>query len=210
MLRLPNLIGYWRLRGDGHDESGNGRDMLSQNISWVEDGGITVASFNGTSSCFYTGSQTWGDVSGSDFSVAAWVKTTADGDGVRMVFGRSASLDGARNYDFWTSPAEYQTYYNTVDGSKIFTASSIRLVWKHITLTVESGTARHYINATLNSTEFPALSGPASGSNINFIGASVGGGGYWLKGLMKDVVNVRSSLTQVQITALYQGEKVRA
>ncbi len=93
----PNLVGWWKLDGDGLDASGNGRSGVLAGNAHFEAGHSGQALALDGDGDYFTVTGWKGLLSVSPVTVTAWVKTTASGDATMVYWGRNS---GTRRVDF--------------------------------------------------------------------------------------------------------------
>lgn len=211
MLRLKNVVGFWRLRGDGHDESGNGLHMSSvSNIAWVEDRGVTTPYFNGTNSSMATATGAKADLSGKSFTFACWVKAELGTTGkAGNIGGRNTSVDGAARS--WDVPFVHggDRYFQMSSANVINTTAWSLGDWHHFAWINDAGANKRqeYLDGVLQEVEGTYSDMTGGPDYLNYLGGSTGGNNWWFQGWMQDVVYVAVALSANQISRLYRREK---
>ena len=145
-------VAYWPLNLDVKDVGGN-YDGTATNITYVTGKFNQAASFNGTSSII----QATQPAQGKDFTLSAWVKTSASG-AWNIAIGMGASLTNANGVSMWISGASDSLYAQWGNGSSEDYWSTLPTTvinsgeWVHVAITVnniDSPTVKGYINGVL-------------------------------------------------------------
>jgi len=146
-----------------------------------------------------------------------WVKTLSTAT-IKALFGRINSLDGpTRAYDLleWNVTDQYSFQETQTGDALYFTSGSTTYNnWINVIVTYEKAGMlpniyRFYVNGTQiggDNLTFTNLS--ATTNYINYIGASVLGGGYWFNGRAKKVIYTHGIITQDQATRISNGEDI--
>jgi len=147
-----------------------------------------------------------GDISLSEFTFSAWVKTTTDGLNNRRIF----QLDDGENY--------YTVEGNTHGGISVYVAKDIAIdeynwrlargIWTHITVTYDGSTLNIYKNGRLTESGRHNLTKGIEGqAYIGGIGSY--NGGFW-RGMIDEVALFSRALTEEEVQQLYSmtGEVV--
>ena len=132
-----NLVGWWRLDGDGVDASGNGLDGTLSGDAHYEAGFLGQALALDGDGDYFTVDGYKGLMSTESVTVIAWIKTTSDGT---MVFwGRNAS---GRRVDFRISGGRLRVEHGggNLQGDTTLNDGE----WHHVALTIPAGAPVSY------------------------------------------------------------------
>jgi fibronectin-binding autotransporter adhesin len=144
------VIASYALNGDGNDASGNAQTATGTGVTYGvgRDGTAAGAAvFNGSSSFFYRSSLS--QAPGSQMTISAWIRTTADG--MLMTIGRSPSnMDGQQAF---LISGGYLKYWDYNNGSFGFNgAVSTQIVtsgaWRHVAFVKNGTTGTYYVDGT--------------------------------------------------------------
>ncbi len=227
-LTIDNgLLGYWKL-DDGigtvaRDSSRYGRNGVATSPVWSGSVLPSRMQFYDPSSLQLNGSSTYVEVSSnadynlsaSDFTISAWIKTTQSSlgtffsvrdtsgadSGILSVLHINATTAGKVGFDTWNWSSNRVTGTTTVnDGA-----------WHLVTATYKSSTqtATVYVDGVSDATR--TQSGNATSTNRTLrIGANIGSAGSVLQpfnGAMDDVRMYSRALSANEVAALYNGNK---
>lgn len=207
------LVGYWPFNGNANDESGNGNNGV------VNGAALTADRFgNPNKSYSFANSETIEIASqpslniAPNYSIALWYLTTADTfpaqdvmiKGTNDFTGQSCYL---RHHSSTYSPIPDSEKFAYVSGAQMpytnLTSSLPSMnTWHFVVINIQNSQADLYIdNNLINSVFFPNLNNMNNNSPLK-----IGGGYYNFNGKIDDIGFWNRSLTQQEITAMYNGE----
>jgi autotransporter-associated beta strand protein len=143
------VIASYALNGDGNDASGNGQDFTSgTGVTYGvgRDGTVGGAAvLNGSSSFLYRPSLS--QAPGSQMTISAWIRTSADG--AIMTIGRSPSaMDGQQMFLISGGALKYWDYnagsfgFNGAVSTQTVTSGS----WRHVAFVKNGTTGTYYVD----------------------------------------------------------------
>ena len=227
-LPTNGLVAWYPFNGNANDESGNGNDLTSNDITYLEDRNNVInqcAFFNGTSA--FASRLNEPNLQMSSFTLSTWVNTNIIQSGGGLYSGESQTIAGYLPQDWYTGPS-YKQWLFTNDNSRlgsrmwtyqtswqdIFTNSNSITVnsWFNVTSSFDSISQLHslYVNGQL----IEAISSTLEYTNQIgfFVGATFENQNNALSdffhGKIDDIAIYNRALTQEEITALYTSTPV--
>ncbi|HUV65784.1 MAG TPA: LamG domain-containing protein [Sedimentisphaerales bacterium] len=134
-----NLMGWWKLDGDGLDASGNGRNGTLAGDAHYEAGYAGQALALDGDADYFTVTGWKGLLSVYPVTVTAWVKTTASGDATMVYWGRNAS---PRRVDFRLGAGRLRVEHGSgnIQGDTSLNDDQ----WHHVALTMPAAAEISY------------------------------------------------------------------
>jgi len=207
------LVGYWPFNGNANDESGNGNNGVVNGATLAADrfGNLNKSYSFTNSETIEIASQPSLNIA-ANYSIALWYLTTADTfpaqdvmiKGINDFTGQSCYL---RHHSSTYTPIPDSEKFAYVSGAQMpYTNLSSSLpsinTWHFVVINIQNSQADLYIdNNLINSVFFPNLSNMNNNSPLK-----IGGGYYNFNGKIDDIGFWNRSLTQQEITAMYNGE----
>lgn len=211
---LVGLIAYWPLDGSGADLSGNGNNGTLNNITPVADrfgnaGG--ACHFNGSSSYISVPDNAALRLSGTDFTLNAWVKIDSYNSsyGSIILSKRTSGINNGYNWSIAGSLASTPRVVTYGPGGGSTNAIGVHQVdttaWHMITSVYNSSTQEltTYIDGTLDHTS-PSIADPNGAITAALdIGYDLSTGLYYFNGAMDDIRIYGQMLNSSAIQGLY-------
>lgn len=215
-----NLVGYWKLDGNGTDSSSGGRDLTAANISYVQGQFDSAASFNGYSSKYTAGSTL--NLTGN-YSFSLWVNPSAlptSGNIANFICKYYTTTDAGGTpggYEFGLHNnsgtqnikinhyATGSPYHPTLSVAHTLTTG----VWSHLVGTWNGTVFAIYVNGNLIGSGTNAVANATSNTKL----LNIGNFGLlnnseinrWYNGVMDDVAIFSRALSAAEVIAIYQG-----
>jgi hypothetical protein len=206
-------VGWWKLDGNGYDDSGDGRDATPANVTWTADRTATpakAAAFNGSARLATAGPALHTDQS---FTVSAWVRITDLSQYERTAVAQEGNNVAAfylglrqdANTPQWS--LQLRPSDQAVCCPSAAVAGPVRLgTWQHLVGVYDAAAAkvRLYVD---NVKVREAATGPgwnAGGPLSIGFGKWESGGDFWA-GDLDDVQVFQGVLPDSEITKLYTG-----
>jgi hypothetical protein len=204
MLSTSNIIGWWPMRGDGHDASGRGHDVNAEGgvPQWIStDRGLSWQGKAVTSVYFRRPADGtyWADLSNKNWTISWWVAwddPTVIGS-LNMVVGQ------------WNNPGynwhayfdqQNANFYNTNDGNNGFflpkTLRSFSRQWFHFAFVFIDGTLTFYWNGDIIGTPVTGMIGPPSADMDFWVGNIAS---YYNDNLLSDIMILNKGLSQIEV-----------
>ena len=194
-------------------DTASGNNGTNTGVTFVADGAITVASFNGTSSRFTTPNQVNDPFSVENTTVSLWLKTT--GASTSVVIGSSYTSGGV------TNPVYALYLYGTGLANALIRSNAGTLVSTIATTAINDG-AWHHVCYTRSATQIEIFIDGVSEATGGFVGGgtlnnnNVGGFGCHVSvpissvssfydGLMSDAATWNRVLSGAEITDIYNA-----
>jgi nitrogen fixation-related uncharacterized protein len=209
------LVAYYPFDGSARDQSGNGNNGEVHNVVLTSDrfGNANSAySFDGSSSYVKISNGHSFDFA-NNFSVAFWVNPAANQTAWAKIFSKTAL---ANSESSWVIQQDgfilnhFQPAYRQFVSDSWFKSSNTGLAasqWNHYSITKENTKLNSYLNGNLVSTSFGTYPSIKTNGNLPlFIGAVDATNGYYLKGVLDDIVIFNRTLTANEVLKLYQFE----
>ena len=199
-----NLMGWWKLDGDGLDASGNGRSGTLAGDAHYEAGYSGQALVLDGDADFFTVTGWKGLMSASPVTVTAWVNTTASGDATMVYWGRNS---GTRRVDFRLGAGRLRVEHGSgnIQGNTTLNDGQ----WHHVALAMRAGATlvdpqvRLYLdgrNDTQTTTDPDAFALVDNANNVDLtIGKRVPQGDRHFAGLIDEVRVFDRELSDVEI-----------
>jgi hypothetical protein len=211
------LVAYWPLINTANDLSGQGHNGTASNVTTTSDrfnNPIGAYHFNGTSSAISVPQHSDLALSGTDFTVNAWVKLDSYNSSFGSVVlgarvsgtGYTVSVSGAAG-----SSSGISSFGSGGGGANALSTTAIGLgSWHMITCKYDlaSTTLTIYIDGASNSVTTNAGLTPANVLNAFYIGRDnpgSGSGGYFLNGSLSDIRIYKNALSNTDIQNLYNA-----
>jgi len=214
-----SLVAFWTLANTTYDLSGNKHNATVHSLSLTTDrfGHTSAAySFNGTSSYLSVVDSLPLRLSGTDFTLNAWVKLTAynTSAGSIIIDKRLTSLDTGYT---WSITGATATTGGVVGfgpgggGNNAFGTTVIGLsAWHMVTsiYTLSNRTLKIYVDGVLDNTTANVSAPSALNTASLYIGRDNPGlmdNGYFFKGAMNDIRIYSRAITTTEISQLYNA-----
>lgn len=224
-LKSQNLPGYvptsglkafYTFNGSARDFSGNENNGLIYGAQLVSDrfgASNSAYYFDGNSSIIVPSSSSNSTDITTNFSFACWFKLTSYFNGINSRFSpilQKANGLGAlgHQYKLYVQPFTQTGFWgNGFAGNNYNPASPVNLdTWYFIAATFDRGTIRYYVNGTLVKTQVFAVQSLSPTSDGDFeIGKDSPGDVEYLNGTLDDLGIWNRTLTQTEITSLYNS-----
>jgi hypothetical protein len=211
MALVDDIANFYPLRADVDDDA-SANNGTNTGVSFVADGAITVADFNGTSDRFTAPHQTNDPFSVENTTVSLWLKSTASGANAVTV-GSHYTSGGATNplYALYISASGIPWLLIRSNGGTLAQALALTAIndnlWHNVVFTRDPSNIRVFVDGILEVTT--GFSGAGTLNNTNVMGA-----GCWVSvpnsnvatfysGKMSDLATWRRVLSGAEITAIH-------
>jgi len=210
-----DYVAYFPFNGNANDESGNGLTSVVNGANLVNDRYEYTSSayeFGGTKSIIVSQSSL-----GDEYSISCWFNKSDNSDGLVINKRDQSSGQGAEwQLYFYAPEGEYLTFaaWTPLSVTSSFSTTvhtgSIN-TWYHATATNDSNRIKLYIDGQLESTV--CFTGSRhTGSTITAIGVpgwDQGNTSLAFNGVIDDIRIYSRSLSQEEVTKIYDDEKVK-
>jgi hypothetical protein len=207
------LVGWWPFNGNANDESGNGDNGITSNIS------LTTDRFGILNSAYYFSRfDSYIELNNSNvasYTISAWINDYNIND-TSTIFRKNAS-NGTKAYEHYIWVGTFYSQYKiplTFPYGGAFSLnpvySSSDSVWHHVVVSYDGLTIKQFVDGVQISSGSPgSVQGNISSQGNKYIGGipinEDSGNGECFKGKMDDVGFWNRALTQQEITDLYNA-----
>ncbi len=209
-----DLVGYWKLEGDGIDSSGNGNNGTVTAATAVT-GKVGQAMQFASGSCIAgPDSASLELVGATALSVLAWIETTAS----CLPTDHGIILNKENTYELGiecSSGTLFQEAIQLSDGQWAWNGTGVvsASAWHHVAVVWDGATVHHYVDGAEAYTR--PLAGAFAARNAGFgIGCrsvasdgSLASAGSWFIGAIDEVAVYRRALSSGEIAAYYSATK---
>jgi len=212
------LVGYWPFNGNANDQSGNGNNGTVNGATNTTDrnGNANSAySFNGTNSQIIISDNSQLDLT-NDFTVSSWFYLNSFGNQWSNILSKHNQIPGQGTYSFGIVSAlipvpqltfQADPYFGTIANSGIGGQVGLNQ-WYNCTVSYQKSSSllKYYLNGVLISTINIAFDISDTSYNL-IIGHEEGTADLtrWFNGKIDDIGIWNRTLTQQEITAMYNG-----
>lgn len=212
-----NLVGYWKLDGNGTDSSSGERTLTAANISYVQGMFDSAASFNGSSSKYTAGATL--NLTGN-YTLSVWVKPTAlpESNGLVSFISKyytttdAGGTPGGYEFRLHNDAGTHKiniNHYGTGYPSLSVAHTLATGVWSHVVATWNGTVFTLYVNGNQIGSGTNAVANCTSNTKLLNIGnfglLSNSEINRWYNGVMDDVAIFSRALSAAEVTAIYQG-----
>ena len=212
MALVDDIANFYPLRADVEDDASanNGTNI---GVSFVADGAITVAEFDGTSDRFTAPNQGNDPWSIENTTISMWLKTKSAAAGNDVIVGRFYTSGGATNpvYALYMYPTGLiNPWIRSNAGTGISTLSTTAVndgSWHHVAFTRSATEVKIYVNGALENTSTVAGFGTLNNNNVLGVGCLVSvpnsNVNQFYAGKMSDLAAWRRVLTPAEISDIH-------